>query len=318
MNVQGIFVTATRFMRGVVMTLFCFAIGVILAQTLTNVDVQDAYQYRLNLESGSYDERDSWHIWPLIIVFLSLYIPDYDPFILIGSTIAALFFFLGLKAQVGWGRWIIFVLLLVMPLMALNYVQVLRQGMAVALIIAALMVDSFWAMSLLLGLAAMLHVLYLPFIALTLLRFCLFPSSVVSSGAETTRRDAKVFDLFVFIFMPLAFVAFMCFGPEHIMQKYFVFDLANVKRLVASFAILALIFLVYPVGNQRITLFTTYFGLAVAFALPFQNDYTRINTAIFPLLVFSALLCGNRRRSYYALLICFVLTLYIELRLEYS
>lgn len=318
MNIKRSLATTRQLIQVVGLALICLAVGLVLAQMFINIDVQDAFQYRQNLESGDYENQDGLGIWPIIVVLISAYISDQDPFILIGGVTAASFLYHSVKARAGWGRWAIFLVLLVMPLMALNYGQVLRQGIAVAIIIAALMVNSFVVMTGLLVLAAMLHLVYAPFIALALLRFFLFPSSAVGSGGQGISRGAKRFDWVVFIFTPLAFVALMYFAPEQMIQKYFEFDADNVKRLLVSALILAVIILVYPVGNQRITLFTTYFSLAVAFSLPFQNDYTRINTAIFPLLVFAALLCERPRRAYYALGICFVLTLYISLRLEYS
>lgn len=318
MNIKRSLATIRQTIQVLGLALICFAVGLVLAQMLTNVDVQDALQYRLNLEYGSYENQDQLSIWPIIVVLISTYIPDQDPFILIGAFICATFLFHSFKVRAGWERWVIFLVLLVMPLMALNYGQVLRQGLAVAIIIAALMVNSFVVMTGLLVLASLLHMVYAPFIALALLRFYLFPSPAIGSGAQGIGRGAKRFDWIVFIFIPVAFVTLMYVGPEQMIQKYFEFDADNVKRLLVSAMILAFIILVYPVGNQRLTLFTTYFGLAVALSLPFQNDYTRINTAIFPLLVFAALLCEKPRRSYYALGICFILTLYIGLRLEYN
>jgi hypothetical protein len=317
-NIKRSLATSRQMIQLVGLALISLAVGLILAQTFTNVDVQDAFQYRQNLENGDYERQDVFGIWPIIVVAINTFIPDQDPFIIIGGVTASLFLFHSVKARPGWGRWVIFLVLLLMPLMALNYGQVLRQGIAVAIIIAALMANSFVIMTGLLMLAATLHLVYAPFIALALLRFYLFPSSTVGSGGQVISRNAQRFDWAVFIVTPLAFLALMYFAPEEVFQKYFEFDIDNVKRVLVSLLIFTVIIQVYPVGNQRITVFTTYFGLAVAISLPFQNDYTRINTAIFPLLVFAALLCERRRRSYYALGICFLLTLYISLRLEYS
>jgi hypothetical protein len=313
-SLQAVF----RLVQSLTLAVICFVVGLVLVQMNTNVDVQDALQYRLNLETGVYENQDEWGIWSMVVVLISAYIPEQDPFTLIGAMIAASFLYHSVKARAGWERWAIFLIMLVMPLMTLNYGQVLRQGMAVAIIIAALMVNSFVVMTGLLLIAAMLHLVYAPFIALSLLRFYLFPSSAIGSEGQNIGRSAEIFDWVVFILTPIAFVALIYFAPVETFQKYFEFDLYNVKRLLVSLLILAFIALVYPVGNQRLTIFTVYFGLAVAFSLPFQNDYTRINTALFPLLVFAALLCEHPRRSYFALGICFVLTLYIGLRLEYN
>jgi len=317
-NIKRLLATSRRMIQFVGLALISLAVGLVLAQSFTNVDVQDAFQYRRNFESGDYERQDMFGIWPIIVVGINTFIPDQDPFILIGGVTAAIFLFHSVKARPGWERWAIFLVLLVMPLMALNYGQVLRQGLTVAIIITALMVNSFVVMTGLLVLASLLHLVYAPFIALALLRFYLFPSSVIGSGGQGIGSSAKRFDWMVFILIPVAFVTLTYVAPEQMIQKYFEFDADNVKRLLVSALIMAFIILVYPVGNQRLTLFTTYFGLAVALSLPFQNDYTRINTAIFPLLVFAALLCQKTRRSYYALGICFILTLYIGLRLEYN
>ncbi|CAM8654748.1 hypothetical protein MCEMAEM21_00071 [Oxalobacteraceae bacterium] len=318
MNIKRLLATSRQMIQFVGLALISLTVGLVLAQSFTNVDAQDAFQYRQNLERGDYERQDMFGIWPIIVVAINTFIPDHDPFVLVGGVTAALFLFYSVNARPGWGRWAIFLVLLLMPLMSLNYGQVLRQGLAVAIIIAALMANSFVIMTGLLMLAATLHSVYAPFIALGLLRFYLFPSSAIGSGGQGIGRSAKRFDWMVFILIPLAFVTLIYAAPEQMIQKYFEFDADNVKRLLVSALILAFIILVYPVGNQRLTLFTTYFGLAVAFSLPFQNDYTRINTAIFPLLVFAALLCEKPRRSYYALGICFILTLYIGLRLDYN
>lgn len=298
--------------------LLSVALGFLLSVYLTRVDVQDALQYRMNLETGAYDDPGPAGAWQVLVLGLFYLLPALDPFALIGAAIAALFVFAAVRMEVDMLRWGAFLLMLCLPLMALNYGQVLRQGLAAALIVQGLLSRRSVASTALLWLGALLHFVYAPFVVLLLFREWLVGASAPVGGVTRPSSRQVTFDALVCMGIGLAIVGVLWLGPRPVVEKYFEFDRDNLKRVFVSLLMLSHAVLVYPVSANRLSVFTTYLGVMVALSLPFQVDYTRVNTALFPFLLFSALACSRRRLSFYALFVCLVLSGYVGLRLQYN
>lgn len=294
------------------------ALGYLLSAHLTRVDVQDALQYRQNLETGAYDETGPTGLWRLLVLGLFLVLPGFDPFTLIGGVIAGGFLLAAWRTDAGAVRWLAFLAMLVLPLMALNYGQVLRQGLAAACLVHALFMRRSPASTLLLAAGAMLHFVYAPFVALLLAREWVLGASAAPFEISRPDRRQVAFDTLVVLGIGVAIAGVLWLGPRVVVEKYFEFDPDNLKRVLVSLLMLSHLVLVYPVSTSRLTIFTVYLSAMVALSLPFHVDYTRVNTALFPFLLFSALACPRARLSYYALAVCLVLAAYVGMRLQYS
>lgn len=304
--------------RLVLKVLLSVSLGYLMSVYLTRVDVQDALQYRTNLETGAYDDPGPAGAWQVLVLGLFYLLPSLDPFALIGAAIAALFLFAAARIEVDWMRWAAFLLMLCLPLMALNYGQVLRQGLAAALIVQGLLTRRSALATGLLVLGALLHLVYAPFVALLLVReWFVGNGDPAGDGARPSSRQVT-FDTLVCLGIGLAIAGVLWLGPRAVVEKYFEFDRDNIKRVFVALLMLSHVVLVYPVSASRLSVFTTYLGVMVALSLPFQVDYTRVNTALFPFLLFSALTCPRRRLSFYALFVCLVLSGYVGLRLQYN
>jgi hypothetical protein len=296
----------------------CLTLGYLLSVYLTRADVQDALQYRLNLETGTYGETSQVGVWRLLVLGLYLVLPGTDPFTLIGGVIAAMFIGAASRIDLGALRWAAFLVMLALPLMALNYGQVLRQGLAAACLVHALLMRRTLGTTLLLIVASLLHVVYAPFVVLLLVREWILGKCANRTGINRPDGRQFAFDVMVVLGIATTVVGVLWLGPREVVEKYFEFDSDNLKRLLVSMLMLAHVVLIYPVSTSRLTVFTTYLCAMVALSLPFHVDYTRINTALFPFLLFSAMACPRPKLSYYALFICLVLSSYVGLRLQYS
>lgn len=293
-------------------------LGYLLSVYLTRADVQDALQYRLNLESGTYEESGQVGTWRLLVLGLFLVLPGVDPFTLIGGVIAAMFLGAASRIDPGPLRGAAFLIMLALPLMALNYGQVLRQGLAAACLVHALLMRRSVGATLLLVVASLLHSIYAPFVALLLVREWTLGKCADRIGITRPNGRQFAFDVAVVFSIAVAIVGILWLGPREVVEKYFEFDSDNLKRVLVSMLMLSHLVLIYPVSGSRLTVFTTYLCAMAALSLPFHVDYTRINTALFPFLLFSALACPRPKLSYYALFICLVLSGYVGLRLHYT
>lgn len=293
--------------------LLCFLGGYALTEFFADKDIQDALQYRENLETGVYEREETQGYFGLLVVTLRDLFPSADPFVLIGTLIAALFIHSAIKIRPRTTSAVMFAIVLVMPMMYLNFTQVLRQGVAVSLIIYALLKPASLPRSALLLGAGLVHKTYLPFVLVLLARE--FILKLVARSYVPSRKPQQVFDALIFFGLFVFWLAAAVLAPEFVdadvLEKYFAVDVSNAKRVFVAMLLITYLALVYPKTPHPLAAFTAYAVLSIALILPVTVDFLRLHTFIMPLMVFTALLCESPRRSLAALTICFLLSLYV-------
>ena len=298
--------------QGLILLLSLLA-GYGLTQFFADNDVQDALQYRENLETGVYERDETQGYFGLLVITLRDLFPSADPFVLIGTLIAALFIYCAVKVRPRGTSAVMFAIVLVMPMMYLNFTQVLRQGVAVSIIIYALLKPASFPRTALLVTGGLVHRTYLPFVLVLLARDLAL--KLLARSYAHTRRPQQIFDALVFFGLVVFWLGTTVLAPEFldadVLEKYFAVDVSNTKRMFVSMLLVTYLALVYPRTPHPMAAFTAYVVLSIALILPVAIDFLRLHTFIMPLMVFTALLCASPRRALAALFICFLLSLYV-------
>jgi hypothetical protein len=290
-------------------------VGYLLASMTANTEIQDAFQYRLNLEQGVYNREESQGYFGRFVVWINDLLPAFDPFLVVGALTAATYLFVSLKAKTPKLKYVMFLLLLVMPLISANYTQVLRQGLASAFILVGLTAGSTFLFAAFLIAGAMVHKVFAPVVAILLIREFRFRKK---KGAppppphERRPRREALFDLIVFVMIPVGWILVFMFGGDLFRSEtYIAFDFSNAKRVVVSVLLLICVRLVYPSLNSRLSTFMAYVTISIAFILPIAIDFLRLHTVAVPFIAIAALSSGGGKNGYYALAICLLLSAYV-------
>lgn len=291
------------------------AVGYFLASTLLVADAQDAYQYRFNLDRGVYfDERYDTTLFALLVRSIVTLLPDADPFIVMGTFICATYFYLALRSGASWYKVAAFMILLVLPLMEFNYTQVVRQGMANALILLAIFSPALPIAAVFLIIGGTMHLTYAPFAAVIFVRMHLFRSS---QDISAFRSKGEVrFDRIVVLSVPLLWALLSAYQdlifPEERVDIYITYEANLFKRLSVSVAMIGIAWLIYPKTRGALASLMVYATISVAIVLPFTYDFLRMQTYVMPFILFAALLCRDDRRSLIALGVCLAISLYVQ------
>lgn len=290
-------------------------LGYLLAFMVANPDVQDAFQYRLNMEQGVYNREETQGYFGLFVVWVKDLLPALDPFYVIGALTAATYLYVSLKARAPRLKYLIFLLLLVMPLISANFTQVLRQGLASAFILVGLTIGSPFLSAAFLISGAMVHKVFAPVVAVMLFREVRFrrkkPTSPTYAQARRPRSEA-FFDMIVFVLIPVAWILIFVFGDGLFRSDmYFTYDLSNAKRIIVSVMLLLCVRLVYPSLNSKLSTFMAYLTISIATILPIAVDFLRLHTVAIPFIAVAALSSGGGKNGYYALAICLILSAYV-------
>ncbi|WP_162256458.1 hypothetical protein [Sphingomonas sp. Root710] len=296
------------------LAVLCAYAGYFLADILLVDYVQDANQYRLNLDNGVYHDDYNVTLFALSVRTIVALLPNGDPFLVLGSFTCATYIYLALRSSAPWYKIAIFLIFLPLPLMEFNYTQVIRQGVATALLLIALFSNNMIASSILFALGGAMHLSYAPFAAIAFVRTVL-TNSVDPLASHRTKRETR-FDRAIFFAIPaiwiiLALYQDILFSADRV-DIYISYNLDLFKRLSASIMMIGIAWLIYPKSDRAIGSFMAYVTVSVAIILPFTYDFLRMQTYNMPFILFAALTCRDSRRSIIALIICLILSIYIR------
>ncbi|MFL9839868.1 hypothetical protein ABS767_02730 [Sphingomonas sp. ST-64] len=297
----------------VLIAVISVALGYFLASTLVVTEAQDAYQYRLNLDLGVYDESNST-LFAFVVRTLVALFPYADPFILIGTFTCASYLYLTFRTGAAWYKQAIFLVLLLLPLLEFNYTQVIRQGAANALILHALFTPAWPVAAVLLVAGGAMHLTYAPFALAILVRLYLFRNERDLTLVHTPREIR--FDRIVVIALPLLWAILFIYQDQLFSEErteiYITYDTNIFKRVGVSSALLGLAWLLYPKTRGSLASFMAFATVSVAIVLPFTYDFLRMQTYVMPFIAFTALMCRDDRRALAALGVCLAISLYVQ------
>lgn len=310
---------------------FLLVLGYVIVALTADPHTQDAFQYRLNFQQGRYESFETGGYFGLIVTWINGLMPSFDPFFVIGGVTAAVYMWVALRAKSPTLKYLIFIVLLFMPLLGMNLTQVLRQGLASAFILVGLTVGSSLLFASLLIAGALIHKVFAPIVILVLLRELLFRrrgSDLGGEGAAQARRTRgqMLFDRLVFAAVPIfCLLVYMLssnvfYGIDSLLQYageetagnlYFTFDASNAKRVLVSVMLLVCVRLIYPSLESRLSTFMAYITVSVAMVLPFTFDFLRMHTVVVPFIVLAALTHKKGKNGYFALAVCMIVSLYV-------
>jgi hypothetical protein len=290
-------------------------LGYLLVSTTADTEIQDAFQYRLNLEQGLYSREETQGYFGQFVIWLNTLLPSLDPFFVVGALTAAIYLHVSLQSRVPKLKYAMFLLLLVMPLVSANFTQVLRQGLASGLILIGLTVGSSILFPVFLIAGAMLHKVFAPVVATLLFREFYFrdkrPGQLIQPNSGRSRLEDR-FDKIIFVMIPIAWLAAFLIGSDFVGgEKYFAITLDNSKRIVVSALLLICVRLVYPTLNNRLSVFMAYITISIASILPVAIDFFRLHTVALPFIAIAALTTRGGKNGYYALAICILVSMYV-------
>ncbi|MGE8136136.1 hypothetical protein ACQKO5_21290 [Novosphingobium subterraneum] len=300
--------------RRLLLALLSIGVGYALASFLVVIDQQDAFQYRLNLQSGAYvaDRDPSLFAW--LVRTLSEQFPDSDPFITIGAFTCASYLYLGFRSGAHWYRIAAFLLLLILPLMEFNYTQVIRQGVANAFILHALFTRALPVAGIFMVIGSMLHMSYAPIAALVFLRMLFFgearQSGPAAGNAERWHDRIMIVGI-IATFSILNYYHDVLFD-ENLVSRYITYEANILKRLLVSSAMIFMALLLYPKTRGPIGSFMLFATISIAVVLPFAYDFLRMQTYVMPFIIFASLMCRDQNRALIALSICTAISLYVQ------
>lgn len=300
--------------RRLLLALLSVGVGYALASFLVVIDQQDAFQYRLNLQSGAYDAHRDPSLFAWLVRTLSEQFPDSDPFITIGTFTCASYLYLGFRSGAHWYRIAAFLLLMILPLMEFNYTQVIRQGLANAFILHALFTPALPAAVILMVIGAMLHMSYAPIAAVVLLRIILFRKAR-QSGRSVSNVE-RWYDRFVIVCIIPTF-SILNYYQDALFERdltsyYITYETNFLKRILVSSAMLFMAFLLFPKTRGPVGSFMLFATLSIAVVLPFTYDFLRMQTYVMPFIIFASLMCRDQKRALIALSICTAISLYVQ------
>lgn len=288
-----------------------FAVGYTITVLITNPEVQDAYQYRLNLENRLYQNEEvyKYNTWAILVNFLNEVYANDDIYLLIGGAISGIFLLIYSTIKVNNIKKGIFFILFISPLMSFNYTQILRQGLSTSVISLALVLNPGPWSFFLMGLASYTHTVFAVFVVAFISRYYILSYiqkiKRVNATLGNLAGTEKLMDYTIYFFIiPVALFLAYSYLPLEVLDKYFELDFQNIKRLPISLSLVFFILMLYPLQslNRLFFVFSSYLIITVAYFIPFAIDYTRANVLIFPFIVFSSLYCQNKRASYFGLL----------------
>ncbi|MFD2989750.1 hypothetical protein [Sphingopyxis terrae] len=300
--------------KRLLLALFSVGVGYVLASFLVVIDQQDAFQYRLNLQTGAYDAHRDPSLFAWLVRTLVEQFPQSDPFIIIGAFTCASYLYLGFRSKAHWYRIAAFLLLLILPLMGFNYTQVIRQGAANAFVLHALFASSLPVAGILMLLGVMLHMTYAPFAAVVLLRMIFFRKERQSDGASGYAEiwyDRIVIVVMIASWALLTYYQEVLF-PEDRIAGYITYEADIIKRFLASSAMIFMAWLLYPKTRGPIGSFMLFATISIAIVLPFTFDFLRMQTYVMPFIIFAALMCRDNNRALVALGLCTAISLYVQ------
>lgn len=300
--------------KRLLLTLLSVGLGYALASFLVVFDQQDAFQYRLNLQTGAYEAHRDPSLFAWLVRTLVDQFPHSDPFIIIGAFTCASYLYLGFRSGAHWYRIAAFLLLLILPLMEFNYTQVIRQGVASALILHALFASALPIACILLVIGAMLHMTYAPFAAVVLLRMIFFKKDR-QLGRATSNAEIW-YDRVVIVGMIAGWALITYYQeilfPDDRIAGYITYEANLFKRFLVSSAMIFIAWLLYTKTRGPIGSFMLFSTISIAIVLPFTFDFLRMQTYVMPFIIFAALMCRDDNRALIALGLCTAISLYVQ------
>lgn len=300
--------------RRLLLALLSIGVGYALASFLVVIDEQDAFQYRLNLQSGAYDAHRDPSLFAWLVRTLSEQFPDSDPFIAIGTFTCASYLYLGFRSGAHWYRIVAFLLLLILPIMEFNYTQVIRQGVANAFILYALFTPALPIAGILMVIGATLHMSYAPIAAVVFLRIIYFrkasQSNRAAGNADKWYDRIVIFGIIAIFFILNNYQEILF--QEDLTSRYITYDANIFKRIMVSSAMIFMASLLYPKTPGPIGSFMLYATISIAVVLPFTYDFLRMQTYVMPFIIFASLMCRDENRALIALGTCTAISLYVQ------
>lgn len=225
--------------------------------------------------------------------------------------ICASYIFRAINLRVSALKWGFFAIMMFMPPVYMNYTQVIRQGVAGAIILNGLTLSSSWLLFLsLLGVGALFHQTFAPFSGIMLIR-----EFFSRSRWPQVRVWAPLLDKAVFVALPIATVFIYMFGDVILGQGrtevYFSVGESSLKRITVSLMLLACAAFLYDKNGSRLTYFTVCATIFVAFAIPFAFDFLRLQTFMMPFLLMSCLEIKDWRRVVVVGAIAILISVYV-------
>lgn len=310
---------APSLLKGGVQFAFAVAISYPLVSILTDFDVQDAAQYRRNMEVGVYDVDTGdtkFSLFAILVRFLQHNIGAEDPFFVIGIFVCSAYIICAMRMKLNYDKYFMFFLLLIMPTISINYTQVLRQGVASALILPGMFI-AFPPLSIaLLGLGAMMHQMYAPFVLTLLIRRFMFG---FQAPGETWKRKYTLgiwFDRCIVTALPILMLLVYSYSnvilSDDYTAIYFSSSDSNLKRFLVSILLFICVYLLMGMRPTPMNVFSSYLLTSIAALLPFVYDFLRLQTFATPFVLFAILEARFSLRVRFIFGISLIIALYVS------